>query len=202
MAMALPVPLAEPDESAYYTADMVDALNDAVEARGIASFPRYECVYGELLVTVAPPRPWHQEVCRRLFLALVDYTRREPAAGYVNMLQSKFTFGRDDTNVSPDVWVVRTEEWRALDWDALTVPLLLAEVLSPSTGGWDRFQKRRAYLEAGTPLYWVVDADRHTVDVWTADRHFPRVEREQLVWHPEGAAEPFTLALAELFAPV
>lgn len=105
-------------------------------------------------------------------------------------------------NVSPDLWAVRTAEWHAQDWDALTVPLLLAEVLSKSTRRRDRFAKRRAYLDAGVPLYWIVDADAHAVDVWTPGLDFPRVERERLVWHPEGAREPFTYALAELFAPV
>ncbi|GJG88991.1 hypothetical protein tb265_41720 [Gemmatimonadetes bacterium T265] len=198
MGVALSLPLPEAGEPVYYSAEMVDALNDAVEG----ALPRYECVYGELFVTVSPPRPWHQEVCFRLFDALRAYARREPAAGSVGLLQSKFTFRRADTNVSPDVWAVRTEEWRALDWEALAVPLLLAEVLSPSTRRWDRFAKRRAYIDAGVPLYWIVDADAHSVDVWTPGLDFPPVERERLVWHPEGAREPFALDLAELFAPV
>ena len=198
MGMALPLLLPETGEPVYYSAAMVDALNDATE--GV--FPRYECVYGELFVTVAPPTPWHQHVRARLYLALVNYAKREPAAGYIGELESKFTFQRADVNVSPDLWAVRAEEWRALDWNALTVPLLLAEVLSPSTGRRDRFAKRRAYLDARVPLYWIVDVDRRMVEVWTPGLDFPRVERERVAWHPEGAREPFTLALAELFAPV
>jgi Uma2 family endonuclease len=203
--MALPSPQAKPPRRrtrpVYYTTAMVDALNAAVEARG-APFPRYECVYGELLVTMNPPRVWHQVVRERLYRALVEYARGEAAAGYVGITESKFTFQRTDTNVSPDIWAVRLEELRADDWDALTVPLLLAEVLSPGTGRRDRFQKRRAYLEAGTPLYWIVDARSRSVEVWTPGLDFPRVEREQLVWHPAGVGAPFTLALAELFAPI
>jgi len=36
--------------------------------------------------------------------------------------------------------------------------------------------------------------------VWTPDLEFPRIERERLAWHPEGADEPLVLELAELFA--
>ncbi len=86
------------------------------------------------------------------------------------------------------------------------MPLLLAAVLSRRTRRKDRFTKRRAGMDAGVPLYWIVDANAHTVDVWTPAVDFPRVERERLVWyperHPDGAREPFALALAELFAPV
>ncbi len=198
MGMALSLPLPETGEPVYYSADMVDALNAAVDDR----LPRYECVYGELFVTMTSPRPWHHAILGRLYLALTLYAQREPAAGYVGGFESKFTFGRSDVYVSPDLWVVRTEEWRVLRWDALTVPLLVAEVLSPSTSKRDRFQKRRAYMESGAPLYWIVDGDERWVEVWTPGVTFPRFEREQLVWQPEGAREPFTYALAELFAPV
>ncbi|HEY0780712.1 MAG TPA: hypothetical protein VGD56_22330 [Gemmatirosa sp.] len=53
--MAFPLPGPTIDEPVYYSADMVDALNrgDHREA------PVYECVYGELFVTVDVPRPWH-----------------------------------------------------------------------------------------------------------------------------------------------
>ena len=72
---------------------------------------------------------------------------------------ARITVGRRDTNVSPDVWAVRLDEMRALDWDRMTGLLLAIEVLGPSTRREDR-------------------------------------------WHPDGAREPFTIALAELFAPL
>lgn len=196
--MALPLPSPAAGEPVYYSADMVDALNEAVEDR----LPFYECVYGELFVTVSPPRPWHATLVLRLYDALRAYAAREPAAGFVGNVECKFTFGRPDVYTSPDVWAVRTEDWRAQDFDAIRTPLLLAEVLSKSTRRRDRFAKRRAYLEGGTPLYWIVDGDERSVEVWTPGLDFPHVERERLAWHPEGARAPFTLAVAELFAPL
>ena len=52
------------------------------------------------------------------------------------------------------------------------------------------------------PIYWIVDADELQAEVWTPADSFPRFERERLTWHPRGAAEPFSLSLAELFRPV
>jgi len=77
--------------------------------------------------------------------------------------------------------------------------LLAAEVLSPSNARHDRFTKRRLYQAERVPLYWIVDADDHSVEIWTPDAHFPHTERESITWRPAGAAEPFTLRLADLF---
>ena len=40
----------------------------------------------------------------------------------------------------------------------------------------DRFTKRRLYQEQRIPLYWVVDCDAESVEVWTPEALFPVVE--------------------------
>jgi Uma2 family endonuclease len=107
-----------------------------------------------------------------------------------------------DTLVQPDVFVVDLAEARTLDWSRMRHLLLAVEVLSPSSVRADRFTKRRLYQEVGVPLYWVVDADERTVEVWTPETTFPSVERGRLTWRPSGAAEDFVLELAELFTPI
>ncbi len=52
------------------------------------------------------------------------------------------------------------------------------------------------------PVYWVVDADRHEVEVWTPEATFPTLERERVTWQPAGAVEPIVLELSELFRPI
>jgi hypothetical protein len=47
-----------------------------------------------------------------------------------------------------------------------------------------------------------VDADAATIETWSPEIAFPRVERERVSWQPAGAAEPFSLALADLFRPI
>ncbi|HEX5387279.1 MAG TPA: Uma2 family endonuclease, partial [Gemmatimonadales bacterium] len=108
----------------------------------------------------------------------------------------------DDVLVSPDLFVVPLEQARTLDWARMTDLRLVAEVLSPASIRQDRFAKRRLYQAQGVPLYWIVDADQHQAEIWTPANLFPRIERERLAWHPAGASQPFTLALAELFRPL
>lgn len=178
----------------YYTADMVRDLTD--ETR---HWPRYETVYGELLVTPAP-QLWHHEIVARLLTAMHGYLEREPV-GHVFCSPADISWG-PDTLVQPDVFVVPLEEARTLTWARVQTLLLAIEVLSPSSLRADRFTKRRLYQEVGVPLYWVVDADARSAEVWTPAERFPRVEREALVWAPAGATAPLTLHLDELFRPI
>ncbi len=182
MGMAAPV---------YYTAEMVRAMPDDGN--------RYEVVYGELLVTPAP-RLWHQVVVQRLSLAIGQYLKKEPVA-VVLTAPADISWG-PDVLVQPDVFVVPSEEARTLTWSRLRTLLLVAEVLSPSTSRGDRFLKRIRYREAGIPVYWVVDGDLKSVEVWTPSDDFPVIERERLAWHAPGAREQFTLSLEELFRPL
>jgi Uma2 family endonuclease len=182
MGMAAPV---------YYTAEMVRAMPDDGN--------RYEVVYGELLVTPAP-RPWHQILVHRLSVAIELYLRTEPV-GIVLSSPADISWG-PDVLVQPDVFVAPLEEARTLSWSRMRTLLLVAEVLSPSSARGDRFLKRLRYREAGVPLYWVVDGDDRSVEVWTPSDDFPTIERERLAWHAPGAREPFTLSLEELFRPL
>lgn len=175
----------------YYTAEMVRSMPDDGN--------RYEIVYGELLVTPAP-RPWHQVLVHRLSVAIELYLRAEPV-GAVLSSPADISWG-PDVLLQPDVFVVPREEARTLTWSRMRTLVLVAEVLSPSSMKSDRFIKRVRYREADVPLYWVVDGDDMSVEVWTLANDFPAVEREELVWLPAGAGEPFRLRLDELFQPV
>ncbi len=183
MGMAAPI---------YYTADMIRALPDDGNI--------YEVVHGELLVSPSP-RPWHEEVGIRLLETVRAYLRRE-GMGHAYGSRSDLSWGLRDVLVSPDLFVVPLEEARRLDWLALRNVLLVAEVLSPSSLRADRFTKRRLYQEQGVPLYWVIDPEAHSVEVWHPEDDLPITEIETLSWHPAGAEAPFTLPLSELFRPI
>jgi Uma2 family endonuclease len=175
----------------FYTADMVRALPDDGK--------RYETVHGELLVTPAP-RVWHQLVVQRLVVALARYLDRHPI-GQVIASPADISW-TPDTLVQPDVFVVDLAEARTLDWSRMQHLLLAVEVLSPSSLRADRFTKRRLYQEVCVPVYWVVDPDRHEIEVWTPDATFPTTERERVTWRPDGAGQEFVLKLAELFRAI
>lgn len=175
---------------AFYTAEMVRALPDDGK--------RYETVHGELLVTPAP-RALHQEVISRLHFALTAYLREHPA-GHLFASPADISWG-PDVLVQPDLFVVALDEARTLDWARMQSLLLAIEVLSPSSLRADRFTKRRLYQEVGIPLYWIVDADAESVEVWTPDAVFPAAQLQELRWEPAGFS-PFRLPLEELFRPI
>ena len=182
------MPLAEP----FYTAEMVRALID--ETR---HWPRYETVHGELLVTPAP-RPTHQELVLRLVIALREYLAREPV-GRALISPADISWGLPDTLVQPDVFVIPRDQWHPTDWGVVRHLLLAAEIRSPGSTRADRFTKRVLYRERGVPLNWLVDPDAEWVEVWTPADVLPRVERDIMRWHPEGAREAFELSVPELF---
>ena len=182
--MRMPAPL-------YYTAEMVLALP--------SDGNRYETVHGELLVSPAP-RLLHQLVLERLAHALREYLELEPV-GTLLRAPADITWS-PDTLVQPDAFIVPLDEARTLDWAKVKTLLLAVEVLSPTTARADRFTKRRLYQERRIPTYWIVDCDERTVERWTPDALFPAVERNELRWHPAGAATPCVIALAELFRPL
>ena len=66
-------------------------------------------------------------------------------------------------------------ENRRLDRDTPTAPLLVVEVLSPSTRRYDQQVKRRLFDEHGAREYWLVDGDEPCVTVHRrlADGTFP-----------------------------
>ena len=184
--MGMPAPL-------YYTRDM---LRDLPEDGN-----RYELVRGELLVTPAP-RPWHEIVVNRLQRALEEYVERQVPLLYVFGSRSEVSWGDDDTEVQPDVFVLPRSEVRTMRYEEMVGLRLVIEVLSPSTARHDRFTKRLEYQRRGVPLYWIIDLDELMVEIWTPTDHFPAFERERLTWQPEGAEFPFAPALAELFRPL
>jgi len=174
----------------YYTAADILAMPDDGN--------KYEVVHGELLVSPGP-RMLHQVVAFRLAHLIEAYLERYRVG--VGFPGGNLSWS-DDTLVIPDLLVADLEESRTMSWDQVKTVLLVIEILSPSTARHDRFTKRRLYQEVGIPLYWLVDADARTVEVWTPDVLFPVTEQESITWHPAGAAEPLEIRLAELFREV
>ena len=175
----------------YWTAEMVRQLPDDGN--------RYEVVHGELLVTPAP-RFDHQLLVSRVAVAIAKYLEHEPV-GVMLTSPADISWGRD-VLVQPDVFVVPRDEATSREWSRIRTLLLVVEVLSPSTARADRFTKRHRYQSAGVPVYWLVDGEGQRVEVWTPEAELPVIETQRLVWHPVGAGQGFTLALAELFRPV
>jgi Uma2 family endonuclease len=175
----------------YYTPEMVRALPEDGN--------RYETVHGELLVTPSP-RADHQYVIGRLHVPLYTYLQKFPL-GEVFISPADISWA-PDILVQPDVFVVELAQARTLDWARMTGLLLAVEVLSPSSIRHDRFTKRRAYQEHGIPVYWIIDIETRSAEIWTPEATTPRRVQDRLAWLPAGAAEPLAIPLEEILPPL
>lgn len=179
----------------------------AAEVRALqASLPpddwtRYELIDGELIVT-SSPSVQHQRALKLLAFALDPYVRAE-ALG--ELLWSPADLEIETGHITqPDLFVIPGDVRMPISaWEEVRRLLVATEVLSPSTARYDRRTKRGYYLRNGTPEYWVVDLDARVIERWRpSDLSHPEVVDATLVWHPDGAAAPFTLDLPAYFAEV
>ena len=158
---------------------------------------RYELVDGELLVSPAP-RLLHQAAVLALFRLLDPYVDRG-RLGMLLLSPADLDL-RSGQLVQPDLFVVPAVVGRRPSrWEECGIPLLIAEVLSPSTARYDRITKRRRYQRSGVPVYWMVDIDARLVEVWAPGDDKPAIIDGALAWNPTGAAEALIVDLPAFF---
>ena len=157
------VSLAVAREGRSFTIDDLDAFpeNDGL---------RYQLLEGTLVVNPAPV-PLHQRMATRILLALAAACPPglEVLAGPAGVVLGPAT------EVQPDVLVVRRDAVRGAK--KVTVPpVLVVEVLSPSTRLFDLGSKRLAYREGGVGAYWLADPaePRLTTIEWSGDDEVER----------------------------
>jgi len=126
---------------------------------------RHEILDGELYVTPAPS-PLHQRLSKRLQRRLEDYFEAR-GIGEVFNAPTDLILAEHDI-VQPDLLVVGHPSHvthRAIEG----TPLLVVEVLSPSTRALDRSVKMRRYADLGILHYWVLDPDAERIECLRLD---------------------------------
>ncbi|MCU0724305.1 MAG: Uma2 family endonuclease [Planctomycetes bacterium] len=152
---------------------------------------RAELIDG-VLVKEPAPTGWHQRLVREILLETVACLGRERA------IQSPIDVFVDEHNVlQPDVAVLPEDAPIRRGAVEIAMPVLVVEVLSPSTARRDRLVKTRTYLRAGVREVWLVDPDTRCAEIVTtagtrlfAAGSVPR----------SGAVPGFALDLGALFA--
>lgn len=122
---------------------------------------RYELIEGEIVMSPSP-RPRHQLVVTELIVLLHSAC---PDRLLVSQAPFDVVLG-EHTVVEPDLLVI---DPAGLDDRGMNgPPVLVVEVLSPSTRRRDLGQKKRVYEQAGVGAYWVVDVegDEIAVTAW------------------------------------
>ncbi len=161
---------------------------------------RYELVDGELLVSPSP-RPIHQVAVLALYDRVHAYVRAH-RLGWTGLAPSDLDL-ESGQSVQPDLFVVLLRNGRVpLEWPDFGIPLLIAEVLSPSTALNDRTKKRRRYQLSGVGEYWIVDVDGRVIERWRSDDVRPEILAERIEWQPDPSFAPLTIELGDYFREV
>jgi len=111
---------------------------------------RYELIEGALIVTPSPATN-HQICSMRLGYLL---HRRLPPELTVLAAPYDYVINKS-TVLEPDLLIARTEDLTPQNLQV--TPVLVVEILSPSTRRLDMGTKRTVYADAGVPGYWIVD---------------------------------------------
>jgi Uma2 family endonuclease len=121
---------------------------------------RYEILDGDLAVTPAPGTT-HQRIVRDLHLALFGYFHGR-GLGEVLFAPLDVILTERDV-VEPDILVV-SDPGQVSSRGIEGPPLLVVEVLSPSTRERDRTLKAQRYAALGVRHYWIVDPEQRRIE--------------------------------------
>ncbi len=126
---------------------------------------RADFIEGDLVMVPAPTY-WHERLLMRFVwevAAVLGPDRNDRV--FVSRFEVRAGSGEEQEAAQPDV-VVLPEGTRATDekWKPPT-PILVAEILSPSTASYDRGAKLRFYARAGVREAWILDPATKTIEV-------------------------------------
>jgi Uma2 family endonuclease len=122
---------------------------------------RYELILGELIVSPSP-NTQHQRILRRLFRLLDDAVARD---GFGEVFIAPYDVRLSTHNVvEPDLLVVGSEQQALITERRLEgAPVLVVEIMSPSSRRLDRITKAALYEQAGVLEYWIVDPEQQRI---------------------------------------
>lgn len=162
---------------------MRPGLNRKLDYSDYAAIPddgkRYEILEGSLHVTPAPSTG-HQHASKRLQRQVEEYFEKR-ALGEVFNAPIDVILGPHDV-VQPDLVVVGRRE-QVSERGIEGAPLLVIEILSPSTREHDQSRKAARYACCGIPHFWLVDPDARRIECYRL-----KDDRYALVTSGEGSA--------------
>jgi len=120
---------------------------------------RYELIDGTLLVSPAPSA-LHQIVAANMFRLLDGAARVDRAVLFAPVAWQPD--GR--TSVEPDLLVIAKD--RIAPHGITGAPEVVVEILSPSSGRFDRTVKFSRYAEGGAAHYWIIDPTVPSVEIY------------------------------------
>lgn len=127
---------------------------------------RFEILEG-MLVKEPSPDVMHQRVSRRLQRFLEDYFWMSDPQGEVFNAPLDMTFG-EITVVQPDLFYVSGKQKSIVKETRIDgPPVLVVEIISPSSSRKDRLQKMQIYQKAKVQHYWLVNPAEKTLECFS-----------------------------------
>jgi len=163
--------LLEPIRSSPFLPEIADALRLEVEAekqlrarfyQEMTPSEKVEFIGGEVIMH-SPARNAHLDATKHI-LQLLDLHTRTNDLGEIKSEKCLCVFPRND--YEPDVVFFGKQKAASFDGATMKFPIpdLVVEVLSESTEVRDRGVKFEDYEAHGVAEYWIVDAERGTVE--------------------------------------
>jgi Uma2 family endonuclease len=157
---------------------------------------KYELVRGALFVT-PPPTLDHETIAARLNRILVPYVEEQKLG---EVYRPRAVVRAKGSEVEPDLMVWKPGDPGIANWDSGPPPVLVVEILSPTTRRRDRREKRDFYLDdCHVGEYWIVDPEDSTITRVRAGEG-DDIARHELVWYPRGASRALTVELSSVFS--
>lgn len=129
---------------------------------------RYEYIDGEIFLQ-ASPKTDHQLVQTELFGAFYHTFSETDCTPFVAPYDITIRRSEDNINVvQPDLMVIcDLEEKLGDDGYYKGVPVLVVEILSPTTRRLDLLKKLNLYMNGGVHEYWIVDPENKDITLFT-----------------------------------
>jgi len=176
--------MAMPATHRYWTAADLASFDDEV---------RREVLDGALIVTPLPALR-HQLCDRAVASALTPYCKALGLLGPVGPVEVGF----GDNHLEPDLAVFGAGVKTDAHWRDTPLPVLVIEILSPSTRRRDMGVKRTAYLALGIAEYWQLDPESRTLTV-SRPGHDDVVAGASYAWQPVPGTAALEVEVATLF---
>ena len=128
---------------------------------------RYELIDGEVYLLASPSFD-HQNITVKLLSHFLNFLNDKPCDILVAPLDVRLKRDEADQNINvvqPDLLVICDKE-NIEDGKYMGTPLLVIEILSPSTRSKDMLKKLDLYKDSGISEYWVVDPEQKLIHIY------------------------------------
>jgi Uma2 family endonuclease len=162
---------------------------------------RYELIDGIPYMMAPAPTPLHQRISMALARLVGNYLHGKTCEVFAAPFDVRLNADdADDTVVQPDILVI-CDKTKIDDRGCKGAPDLVIEIVSKSSGSYDRGLKLQKYIEAGVRECWIVDPDDRIVQVYTLQ---PDHSANMQVYNasdivPVGILQDLRIDLAEVF---